>query len=81
MTHFARWRREYSLRSVFLISICVITFICALFVDLAALLQLGGFISGLPASTLEIGAAITALIGVPLLVMGMSISADLNHTF
>ena len=57
----------------------------AVIVDLAALLQFSGLISGLPAnilktSILEIGGILTALTILPLLAMGMSISMDQNRS-
>lgn len=69
-------RREYTVRSMLLIAVFTITFVAAVFVDLAGLLQYGGLVSGLPSTILETGALITAASIFPLLVMGMSISAD-----
>ena len=65
-------------------AVFTIMLVAAVIVDLAALLQFSGLISGLPAnilktSILEIGGILTALTIFPLLVMGMSISVDLNH--
>jgi len=60
-------------------AVFVIMLAAAIIVDLAALLQLSGLISGLPLNILEIGGILTALTIFPLLVMGMSISVDLNH--
>jgi len=53
--------------------------VVAIVVDLAALLQFSGLVSRLPHNILEIGGSLTALTILPLLVMGMSISVDLNH--
>jgi len=60
-------------------AVFVIMLAAAIIVDLAALLQFSGLISGLPLNILEIGGILTALTIFPLLVMGMSISVDLNH--
>jgi len=60
-------------------AVFVIMLAAAIIVDLAAFLQLSGLISGLPLNILEIGGILTALTIFPLLVMGMSISVDLNH--
>ena len=60
-------------------AVFVIMLAAAIIVDLAAFLQLSGLISGLPLNILEIGGILTALTIFPLLVMGMSISLDLNH--
>jgi hypothetical protein len=78
MTQPAIKRREFSLRSMLLGAVFIVTFIVAIFIDLAALLQYFNLVSWLPPTTLEMGAAITAATVVPLLVMGMSISADGN---
>ena len=71
--------REFSLRSMLFGAVFVIMPAAAIIVDLAALLQFSGLISGLPLNILEIGGILTALTIFPLLVMGMSISLDLNH--
>ena len=60
-------------------AVFTIMLVVAIVVDLAALLQLSGLVSGLPHNILEIGGSLTALTILPLLVMGMSISVDLNH--
>jgi hypothetical protein len=72
-------RREFSVRSMLLVAVLIITFVVAVFVDLAGFAQYIGLVSGLPSTILEIGAAITAATIFPLLLMGMSISLDLNH--
>ncbi len=59
-------------------AVFIVAFIVAIFIDLAGLLQYFNLVSGLPPTTLEMGAAITAATVVPLLVMGMSISSDGN---
>jgi len=66
-------------------TIFTIMLVAAVIVDLAALLQFSGLISGLPAnilktSILEIGGILTALTILPLLAMGMSISMDQNRS-
>ena len=60
-------------------AVFTIMLVVAIVVDLAALLQFSGLVSGLPQNILEIGGSVTALTIFPLLVMGMSISVDLNH--
>jgi len=70
---------EFSPRSMLFSAVFVIMLAAAIIVDLAALLQLSGLISGLPLNILEIGGILTALTIFPLLVMGMSISVDWNH--
>jgi hypothetical protein len=79
VTHFIAMRREFGAVSTLLVAIFTATFVVAGLIDVAGLLQWIGFISGLPLRILELGAAITAATVFPLLVMGMSISADLNH--
>lgn len=69
---------ELSLRSLLLGAVFIIALVVTVFIDLAGLLQYFGLVSGLPQTTLETGAAITTATVVPLLVMGMSISADGN---
>ena len=66
-------------------AVFTIMLVAAVIVDLAALLQFSGLISGLPAnilktSILEIGGILTALTIFPLLAMGMSISIDQNRS-
>ena len=73
-------RREFSARSMLLHAVFVITFVAAGLTDLAGFLQYIGLVSGLPGNVLEMGAIMTAATGVPLLAMGMSFSADLNHS-
>lgn len=69
---------KLSLRSLLLGAVFIIALVVTVFIDLAGLLQYFGLVSGLPQTTLETGAAITTATAVPLLVMGMSISADGN---
>jgi uncharacterized membrane protein YozB (DUF420 family) len=71
-------RREFTVQSKLLIAVFIITFVAAVFVDLAGLLQYSGLVSGLPSTILEIGATITAVLSFPLL--GMSISVDMLRT-
>lgn len=66
----------FSRRSVLLISLFIIAFAAAAVVDLAALLEALSLVKGSWQDTLEIGAAASAAIAIPFLVMGMSISAD-----
>jgi hypothetical protein len=66
-------------------AVFTIMLVAAVIVDLAALLQFSGLISGLPAnilktSILEIGGILTVLTIFPLLAMGMSISMDQNRS-
>ena len=79
MKKLAALRREFSPRSMLFGAIFTIKLVVAIVVDLAALLQFSGLVSGLPHNILEIGGSLTALTILPLLVMGMSISVDLNH--
>jgi hypothetical protein len=76
---FAALRREFSLRSMLFGAVFAIMLVVAIVVDLAALLQFSGLVSGLPQNILVIGGSLTALTILPLLVMGMSISVDVNH--
>ena len=69
----------FSRRSVLLASLFVITFIGAVVVDLAALLEALNLVKGSWQETLEIGAAASAAVTVPFLAMGMSISADATN--
>jgi hypothetical protein len=71
--------REFSLRSMLFGAVFIIMLVVAVIVDLAGLLQFSGFVSGLPHEILETGGILTGLTMIPLLVMGMSISVDLNH--
>jgi len=57
-------------------AVFTIMLVVAIVVDLAALLQFSGLISGLPQNIPEIGGILTAATMLPLLVMGMSISMD-----
>jgi hypothetical protein len=75
----AALHREFSPRSMLFGAVFTIMLVVAIVVDLAALLQFGGLVSGLPLNILEIGGILTALTIFPLLVTGMSISVDLNH--
>ena len=79
MKKLAALRHEFSLRSMLFGAVFTIMLVVAIVVDLAALLQLSGLVSRLPHNILEIGGSLTALTILPLLVMGMSISVDLNH--
>ncbi len=67
VTHFTRMRREFSAVSMLLVNICAVIFVVAVFVDLAGLLQWMGLINGVPLRILEVGAAITAGMALPLL--------------
>src|SRR5665213_1300343 len=71
-------RREYSLRSVLLIALFVITFMVAVFIDLDGALEYLKLVAMSPRDTVEMGAVITAASAVPFLMMGMSISADIH---
>ena len=70
---------DFSVRSRLLVVLFMIVFGIAVVVDFAAVLQYVGLVSGLPLTILELGASITAATIFPLIVMGMSISGDLNH--
>jgi hypothetical protein len=70
---------ELSRQSTLLIGIFTVVFAAAVLTDVAALLQYIGVVSGLPVRILEIGSSATAATIVPLVVMGMSISSDLNR--
>jgi hypothetical protein len=67
--------REFSIRSKLLAGIFAITFIVSVLVDLIALLSFFGLVGWRPLM-LETAGTITAASIVPLLMMGMSISAD-----
>jgi hypothetical protein len=71
--------RDFSGQSVLLIGIFAVVFAVTVVIDLAALLQFAGIVSGLPLHILEIAGSLTALTIFPLLVMGLSISSDLNR--
>ncbi len=70
---------DFGVRSRLLVVLFMIVFVIAVVVDFAAVLQYVGLVSGLPLTILELGASITAATIFPLIVMGMSISGDLNH--
>jgi len=72
-------RREFSHRSMIFGALFLITFVVTVFVDIVEVLQYFDLVSGWSFITLEIGAAITSANVVPLLLMGMSISADMNR--
>ena len=76
----AALRREFSPRSMLFGAVFTIMLVVAIVVDLAALLQFSGLVSGLPQNVLEIGGILTALTIFPLLAMGMSISKDQNRS-
>ena len=69
----------FSKQSMVWIVIFTGVFVAAVLIDLAGLLQYAGLIGGLPLRILEIGGSITALAVFPLIVMGLSISHDLNR--
>ena len=79
MTQSAIKRREFSLRSMLFGAVFIVALVVAIIIVLAEVLQYFGLVSGLPPTTLEIGAAITTATVVPFLLMGMSISADMNR--
>jgi hypothetical protein len=68
--------REFSLRSRLFAAVFIIMLVGAVIVDLAALLQFSGVVSGLSQKVLEIGGVLTTATALPLLAMGMSISMD-----
>ena len=63
----AALRREFSPRSMLFGAVFTIMLVVAIVVDLAALLQFSGLVSGLPQNVLEIGGILTALTIFPLL--------------
>jgi hypothetical protein len=69
----------FSAQSMLWIGIFAVVFVAAVLTDLAALLQYAGLVGGLPARILEAGGIITGIAIFPLIVMGLSISHDLNH--
>jgi hypothetical protein len=76
---------EFTIRSMLFSAVFTIMLVAVVIVDLAALLQFSGLISGLPTnilktSILEIGGILTVLTIFPLLAMGMSISIDQNRS-
>ncbi len=72
-------RHEFSTQSMVLAAIFAAVLAAAVLIDIAALLQFAGLISGLPASIQEIGGAVTAIAIFPLIAMGLSIAHDLNR--
>jgi hypothetical protein len=78
MTQSTIKRREFSLRSMLFGAVFIVALVVAFIIVLAEV-QYFGLVSGLPPTTLEIGAAITTATVVPFLLMGMSISADMNR--
>ena len=72
-------RREYSLLSMLLSALFVVTLAVAVFVDSDGVLEYFQLVSGSPLPTLEMGAFISAACAVPFLMMGMSISADMHR--
>ena len=71
-------RHGFSVRSLIFGALFLIAFVAAVFVDLAAVLQYFNVLNGNASATLLIGAMITAVTCIPLLLTGMSISADMN---
>ena len=78
MRHLLHLDRDFSPQSTLLAGIFAVTFVAAVLIDLAALLQYAGLIGGLPLQILEIGGIVTALSIFPLIITGLSISNDLN---
>jgi len=72
-------RSEFSHRSLLFLAVFVITLVTAVVVALAGLLQYFNVLSGDAPSTLLIAAMISAATCIPLLLTGMSISADMNN--
>ena len=79
MRHLLQLDRDFSGQSVLLAGIFAVFLIVAVLIDVAALLQFAGVISGLPLRILEVGGMVTALAIFPLIVTGLSISNDLNR--
>ena len=79
MTRSAIKPHEFSHQSLLLAAVFIVALVVAFIIVLAEVLQYFGLVSGLPPTTLEIGAAITTATVVPFLLMGMSISADMNR--
>ena len=79
MRHLLQLDRDFSRQSTLLAGIFAVFFIVAVLIDLAALLQFAGLVSGLPLRILEIGGIVTGLAIFPLIVTGLSISNDLNR--
>ena len=79
MRHLLQLDRDFSRQSTLLAGIFAVVFIAAVLIDLAALLQFAGLVSGLPLRILEAGGIVTAFAIFPLIVLGMSISSDLNR--
>ncbi|HEX5213600.1 MAG TPA: hypothetical protein VFW22_17885 [Pseudolabrys sp.] len=77
--HLVSIRHEHGAQSSLWAVIFAVTFVAAVVVDLAGLLQYAGVVGGLPLRILEIGGIITAAAILPLIVMGMSISNDFNR--
>ena len=79
MTRSAIKPHEFSHQSLLLAAVFIVALVIAFIIILAVVLQYFGLVSGLPPTTLEIGAAITTATVVPFLLMGMSISADMHR--
>ena len=79
MTRSAIKPHEFSHQSLLLAAVFIVALVVAFIIVLAEVLQYFGLVSGLPPTTLEIGASILALTAVPFLLMGMSISEDMNR--
>ena len=79
MTRSAIKPHEFSHQSLLLAAVFIVALVVAFIIVLAVVLQYFGLVSGLPPTTVEIGATILALTIAPLLLMGMSISADMDR--
>lgn len=79
MTRSAIKPHEFSHQSLLLAAAFIIALIVATIIVLVEVLQYFGLVSGLPPTIVEIGATILALTVAPLLLMGMSISADMDR--
>jgi hypothetical protein len=72
-------RYGFSVKSVLIGAVFIVTLAVAVFIDADALLEYFSLISGPVNSTLELGGIITAAAAIPLLAMGMSIADDEMH--
>lgn len=79
MTRSAIKTHEFSHQSLLLVAVFIAALVVAIIIVLAEMLQYFGLISGFPPTTVEIGATILVLTIAPLLLMGMSISSDMDR--
>jgi hypothetical protein len=72
-------RHEFSRQSVLWGALFIVALVAAFFVGLVGVLQYFNLVRGEPITTLQLVASIVAVSNVPLIAMGLSISADMNR--